>query len=125
MYLLAAAVVVVLLILLQGALLQVSCAVVGERPPAYGHALSTALSAAFLSILGTAAFGCTAGVVISLFSRWLAGVCSAVLGVTLTASVYRNRLEIGQGTAFAVALVHHGLAWLLSGAVWWLVHLLR
>jgi hypothetical protein len=115
-------VVAALLVAFQGFLLQFSCAVVGERAPDYGTALSTALVAALVSALGTAAFGCTAGVVLSLFvGRWVAAVASAILGVALSAGVYKNRLGLGQASAFGVALVHHGLGWLISGAVWAIV----
>jgi hypothetical protein len=107
------------LVAIQGALLQVSCAMVGEQPPRYGDALGTALVAGLASAVLGAGFGCTAGLLIRLFlGQWAAWLGSALFGVAVSASIYRSRLLLDPGRALQIAAVHHVLAWLVAAAVW-------
>jgi hypothetical protein len=111
------------LVAVQGVLLQRSCALAGERPPPYGEALATALIAGLVSGVGGAAFGCTAGLLIGLFSRWAAWLAGELFALALTASVYRGRLGLRTERALLVAVFHHVLAALVSAAVWGLLRL--
>jgi hypothetical protein len=110
--------VVVFLVLLQGFLLQTACAVAGERPPEYGEALMTAIIAGLFSVVASTAFGCTFGVFIGLFSKYLAWFGSLAVGTAVTASVYRSRLFLSSGQSVVVAVIHHVLGYLVSGLVW-------
>lgn len=121
--------VAVVLVAVQGGLLQLSCAVAGERPPAYGPALLTAIVAGLLSAIGASAFGWTIGLVLWFFSRTLAWAATGLFGIAISAAVYRSRLGAGgvplsPGQAIAIAGIHHGLAWLVGGLAWWLVRYL-
>ena len=107
-----------LMIPAQGLLLQLACAITGERPPPYLQALATALWAGLVAALGTFAFGCTLGLILGLFSRTLAWAAGVGMGFAVAASVYRTRLAVSGGQALAIALVHHLMAWALSAALY-------
>jgi hypothetical protein len=108
----------VAMVVVQGALVQMACAFAGERPPQYGTALAASLIAGLVSGIATFAFGWTVGIVIGLFSRVLAWIATSLLGVAITAAVYRSRLRLPPFSAVQVAAIHHGLAWALGAAVW-------
>lgn len=110
-----------LLLALQGTLLQVACAFVGEPPPRYRQALVTALLAAIVATLLTVAWSCSLGLLVGLVSRTLAWVLSVFVGLGVTASVYRARLGLTGGQAFAVTLAHHAMTWALSALLYGLV----
>ena len=121
MSLFALVLVVAFLIAVQGFLLQTACAIAGERPPTYGDALVNAMIAGFVAFLASSAFGCTFGIVIGLFSKYLAWFGSAAIGAAVAANVYRTRMFLPTNQALAVAVIHHLLAWAISAAVWALV----
>lgn len=121
MSLFAPVLIVAFLIALQGFLLQTACAVAGERPPTYGEALLTSIIAAIVAGLASTAFGCTFGVFLGLFSRYLAWFAAVAVGTAVTASVYRSRLLVPTNQALAIAIIHHVLAWAISGLLWALI----
>ena len=106
---------------IQGFLLQTAVALTGDPAPRYGRALSAALVAAILAFMGVAAWGCTFGIVVGLISQPVAYALSAVVGMAITASVYRSRLDLTGGHALVVAGLHHLMAWAVSGLVWALI----
>lgn len=111
---------VALLLFLQGPLLQFSCAFTGARAPRYWRALTTAVLAAVLSTFAATAWSCTFGLVVGLFSSWLAwGLSIAVAGLVASA-VYKRRLSIPFAQAVVVALVHNLLSSGLAAAAWFL-----
>lgn len=111
---------VALLMFLQGPLLQASCAVSGARPPSYGRALVTAILAVVLSTIAGTAWSWTFGVLVGLFSAWLAwGLSIGVTGL-VSASILRTRLRIPFRQAVLVAIVHHVLSTGLAAAAWFL-----
>lgn len=113
------------LLAIQGLLLQAACTVTGERPPRYGEALLTAIVAGVLAALGTALWGCTFGVVVGLLSRSLAWFLSVCVGLAITCSVYRTRLDVSVPQAAAITLAHHAMAWAVTGLVYALLTVWR
>ena len=109
------------LFLAQGFLLQISVALTGEPAPKYGHALKTALLAWLLSGLAATTWKFSIGLVVgSTVSALVYGLL--LLGVTTL--VYRRQLGGSTVQAFVVAVIHHLLGALLSGATWGIVNLL-
>lgn len=121
MSLFAPILVAVFVLAIQGLLLQTACALTGEKPPSYGEAALTALVAGVVAALGTLAWGCTFGLVVALFSRTLAWALGVATGLAITASVYRVRLGVSGGQAFAIGLLHHVMAWAVSGLLYTLI----
>ena len=109
------------LIAIQGFLLQTAVALTGDPAPRYGRALTTSLLAGVLAFMGSAAWGCTFGLLVSLISTPAAYLLSALVGLAITAGVYRSRLRLTGGHAFVVAGLHHLMAWAVSGVLWGII----
>lgn len=109
------------LIAIQGFLLQTAVALTGDPAPRYGRALLTSIVAAILAFMGSAAWGCTFGILVGLISKPVAYGLSALIGLAITAAVYRSRLRLSGGHAFVVAGLHHLMAWGVSGLLWGII----
>jgi hypothetical protein len=108
------------LLAFQGVLLRVSCAVCAyDDPPPYASALWTALVASTLALLAVGAWSCTFGLFVTLvLGSAVSSVLSGLVGVTVTAEVYRRRLATTAGHALVITLVHHAMAAALSAVLW-------
>lgn len=110
------------LLAIQGYLLQVAVALAGEAAPRYGHAAVTSFLGGFASALATFGFRFSAGLVLwAFFGSSAVWAVAMAAGWLATLLVYRSRLGLSTGTALVVALLHHALAWLVSGGVWFAV----
>jgi hypothetical protein len=118
MSLLAPILVACFLLAIQGFLLQTAVALTGDPAPRHGRALLTALIAALLATMGSAAWGCTFGLLVALISKPMAYGLSLLVGLVITSVVYRSRLRLSGGHAFVVAGLHHLMAWAVSGLLW-------
>ncbi len=95
-------------------------------PAPYASALWTSIAAAILAVLPTAAWGCTFGVLASwLFGATVSTAASVLMGLGVTAEVYRRRLATGSGHALLIAIVEHTMAWGIRAVLWGLLGWLR
>jgi len=108
---------------IQGLLLQTAVALTGDPAPRAGRAFVTAALAALLASMGAAGWGCTFGLVVSVFSKTLASLMSVFVAVSITAAVYRSRLWLTGGHALVVAALHHLMAWATAALLWGLIRL--
>jgi hypothetical protein len=109
------------LVAIQGVLLQTSCTLTGQKPPPYGAALLTSLIGGILTGIGTFLFAWTFALVIGLFSSTLAWIATWSVGIAITASVYRTRLDLATPRAIAVSIAHHFLAGTIATVLWFVL----
>ncbi len=118
---LVAALAFLFLMVMQGFLLQTAVALTGDPAPRYGRSLVTAWIAGLATTFGVVAWRWTLGLVVGLFSPWLAAGLAMVVAVAITATVFKFRLGLRAGHAIVVAGLHNLMAAGLSAGVWWLV----
>ncbi len=89
---LTAVLALVLLAVVQVAFFQLSCSICGQARPGVKDTLLTLVTAAFFTFLASAAWGCTGGLLLTLFvGKWAAAAAQIAVGLFATSVVYRGK----------------------------------
>ena len=106
---------VVVLFAIQPLILQLSCAVTGQKVPTFFASVGTVIAAFIASLLVGFLWSLTGGLILAQFSGVLAAVAGLVVSMLVVSVVYSASLRIALNKAVGVALVGHVIGLVFTG----------